>query len=80
MFFVILVVGACIVVNGSCNSRVLVVVREGACNVIIITIASDIDVIVVGYIKPFCFVRTMDSGCNIFLVVIVVATCIVVNG
>jgi hypothetical protein len=52
------------------------------CNVIIIIIASDIDVVVVGYIKPFYFVRTMDAvgSASVCFFVIVVGTCIVVNG
>jgi hypothetical protein len=37
-------------------------------------------VVVVGYIKPFYFVRTMDAVCSVCFVVIVIGTGIVVNG
>jgi hypothetical protein len=82
--FVIVVCTCIIVVNGcldSTSKKKPMRKTRCYCNVITIIInASDIDV-VVGYIKPFYFVRTMDTVGSVCFFVIVVCTCIiVVNG
>jgi len=71
--FVVIIVGTCVVVDG-CSS---------ACSRCITCRQRNwfaVAVVVVGYIIPFPFVRTMDSVCNVCFVVIVVGACIVVNG
>jgi hypothetical protein len=93
--FVVIVVGTGIVVNssGSISRIIRIVVVDGywlpcccccCCNVIIIiiiiAIAIGIDGVVVGYIKPFYFVRTMDAVGSVCLFVVVMGTCIVVDG
>jgi hypothetical protein len=64
---------------------VLVVAGGGACSRSEITSCrirnwSVAVVVVVGYIKLFYFVRTMDAVCSVCFVVIVVGTGIVVHG
>ena len=69
---------------------VVLVVGGGACSIVVdstirqyvINASTTTIIIIIIGCQPFFtyFVRTMDSVCNICFVVIVVGTCIVVNG